>query len=165
MPFSVLCRKFVKYLRAGGQDSSRGYRNDSTHFGDSTLVSCPAISLSLGTMWRTHCVPCRDSSRHFPLSQASPGVATSGDAARTSACATSARSLSQSPGQPTRVPVPKVRSIIRPGKSSRRDAESRRKPLRSLRSSAPLREISVAGLSCGFRGQHTRPFSQYPPDR
>ena len=36
-----------------------------------------------------------------PLSQPSRGVATSGDAARTSACATSARSLSQSPGQLT----------------------------------------------------------------
>jgi len=40
-------------------------------------------------MWRTHsCVPCRDSSRHL-LARGKPGVGTSADAARTSACATS----------------------------------------------------------------------------
>ena len=40
------------------------------------------------TAWRTHsCVPCRDSSRHL-LARGKPGVGTSADAARTSACAT-----------------------------------------------------------------------------
>ncbi len=82
------------FSAAGGSDTSGGRSLAGTSLAPQTF--CPARSDGRGFWWRTHsCVPCRHSCRHSTFSQPR-GVGTSADAARRSACATSAPHISSS---------------------------------------------------------------------